>query len=388
MMSGFQILRDARPKIICALTLVLFWALLRLGSVWSEFKPLWNDELYTQIYSVENISYQQIWRGQVAEGNNYPLFYSTQKMICDLAGFQLPFAWRGEWNVSDPAAQAVMRTGPNVCMALALTLIFYWSARKYSLAAGMCALLLGIGSPALWAYGAEARPYALWFALTTAQTLLFCRIISDQPPRILALSGWIGVNVLLCLTVSLGVVQTVLGSALLFLLSGRDLRLHGWATVLPVSVGMFYGLQAPRYVFNLPQNWPALVWDNFPIEYFLVFAAGMVVLWTDRKKQDPLRPQLGLTLLTIVMLMAACAIIAVLAVLSDPAHQRFEIASRYFVFLSPLSIMVCLMMAMELLNFFWGSRWVTVNVYVILGGLLILRLLRVLPVMAQIGSLS
>ena len=60
------------------LTLVLFFSLLGLGSRVASQRPLWNDEYYSQVASINNTPFADQFLGRISEGGNAPLFYCLQ----------------------------------------------------------------------------------------------------------------------------------------------------------------------------------------------------------------------------------------------------------------------------------------------------------------------
>lgn len=221
---------------------VLFVVLFAFGLLLAQLKPLWNDELYSQVYSVEKMSYAQILLGQVPEGNNSPLFYLLQKAVCDVAHFQLPFVWEKQWNIGQPQAQMILRLMPNFFMSLALAVIFYMIAVEYSWLAGGYAFVTALASSAVWVYWAEARPYALWFALTTLQILCFVRFIRHPKTRQLMRRFLIGIHFLLSITAVFGAVQVFIVSWLLFLFYEKKLTHYVLLLFLPLALGFYYFL--------------------------------------------------------------------------------------------------------------------------------------------------
>ena len=145
-----------------------------LGLRLAEHKPLWNDELYSLLSSVRNLSYGDIITAKITEGNNTPLFYLSQKAFIDLTGYQPPQEWvAGQWGHNHPYSNLRIRILPVACMSVAIAVIFYFFSYFYSIWTGLYALAVAFSSFMVWAYGFEARPYALWFLLTTLQAVFF-----------------------------------------------------------------------------------------------------------------------------------------------------------------------------------------------------------------------
>ena len=72
-----------RPFILAAL---IFVFCLMMGHALSLRRPLWNDEIYSQVVVVDVKSYADIlfFRIKNLEGNACPLFYLIQKTVSDL----------------------------------------------------------------------------------------------------------------------------------------------------------------------------------------------------------------------------------------------------------------------------------------------------------------
>ena len=167
---------------------IIFLGCLLLGSQLALRKTLWNDEIHTQLRTVEEKSWSQISKGQVLEGNNAPLYYLIQKSIESLAHFHLPFHWIGKQDgrIYHPYSQVLLRASANLCMSLSISFIVWYFWTYFSLGAALLALVSCLSSFMLLAYWAEARPYALWFLLTTLQMLVFLKAFKTKKP----IQGW------------------------------------------------------------------------------------------------------------------------------------------------------------------------------------------------------
>ena len=80
-------------KLILSMCIVLLF-LFGIGFGLCKYRPLWNDEIYTQMASVSGHSYSQIWLGHVGEGSSSPLFYVMQKAICGMLKYSTPEQWK------------------------------------------------------------------------------------------------------------------------------------------------------------------------------------------------------------------------------------------------------------------------------------------------------
>lgn len=376
-----------RNFILKVFVVILFILMFSLGLGLSALKPLWNDELYSQIYGVEKLSYGQILLGHIPEGNNSPLFYILQKGVCDMTHFQLPFVWKGQWNVAEPSAQLILRLMPNFFMALALTAIFYALAVEYSLWAGGYALLTALSSSAVWVYWVEARPYALWFALSLFQVLYFLRFIRQRDKRPQTWQKLTVIHIGLSLTAVFGAVQACLVSLLLFGFYEKKLKRYLLILFFPLALGFYYFLTAPHYVFRLPPDPGALMWANFPVErLWLLVLCGIFALFFDARQKKQLSPVLlHYGMLTALFFSAVLGIMVCFALTADPHWKGFVISSRYFIFLAPLGIVGTVVFLFELFKILAGERWMIINFTILAGGLLVLRSLKVIAEIFALG---
>ena len=197
------------------LTALLFIVCSCIGVTLARHNPIENDESYSQHESIQHLSYLDILKGQVNEGNNCPLFYSAQKLFGQLAHFQLRTAWVMEQYVCEDNAQIKMRLLPILFMSAGISLCFYYFLTRYTIVAAVIAAALFLTTPITWLYWAQDRPYGLWILLTCAQTILLCEyfIFTNKSPffwRSLTLTHW-----LLCLCSGFGLIQTLLAIVLI-----------------------------------------------------------------------------------------------------------------------------------------------------------------------------
>ena len=67
---------------------MIFAGIFLSGLFLSAGKPLWLDEHYSLVHSICGVPYREIVLGKLTwEGNNSPLFYATQKALCDLVSY-------------------------------------------------------------------------------------------------------------------------------------------------------------------------------------------------------------------------------------------------------------------------------------------------------------
>ena len=254
-------------KIFC---IILFLLLFSLGILLAQHKPLWNDELFTQVQGVEKLSYGEIIAGKIPEANNAPLFYLLQKTTCQAAQFKFPIVWHEEWNVSDPQSQIILRISSNIFVSLALVLIVYFFLKYYSWVSAVFVFLVSLSSVMVWAHWAEARPYALWMLFSTVQMLLFLTFFRREDSRPLKAS-LIGVHWLLAFTAVSSAVQIIVTTGLLWMfrkITRKDLLA---LLVGPFSICLIYYILSPHFKFFLPVDPFGLIWANFPPEWLGIF---------------------------------------------------------------------------------------------------------------------
>ena len=79
-----------KPNSKTFLAIGVFIVFMTVGLASAFHRPVWNDELYSHSQSIKGMSYLQILKGEVPEGNNSPLFYFTQKLFCDILSVHTP----------------------------------------------------------------------------------------------------------------------------------------------------------------------------------------------------------------------------------------------------------------------------------------------------------
>jgi hypothetical protein len=322
------------------------------------------------------LSYGQILSGKIPEGNNFPLFYVLQKAMCDITGYKYPHVWKGEWNVDEPSGQIILRIWPNVCMSLAIAALFYFFCVEYSLLAGVYSFFTALSAFVVWAYWAEARPYSLWFCLTVLQGLLYLRMTRHSEGRGSIWVWYCVINVLLALTVVVGIVPVAIVSIMLYILRARSLTATVLSTILPIGITAFYYSQGPKYNFLLPQDWSNLIFDNLSAEWLLLLLGFSIIVAFRKISHREKIPALSFAIFTAMMLSVALALIWYLNYKYDASHESFQISSRYFIFLAGTGMVAVTLFGVEAIQFYYRDRWLKMNLIMILVGILILRLIR------------
>ena len=357
---------------------ILFLGLLWVGVELAKHKPLWGDEVYSQ-HGVQELSYGKILLGRINEGNNSPLFYLIQKGITDLTGYRLPP--QGSW---DQKLRVLLRLAPNAVMSLALVLTFYFFARNYALWAGAYGFLTALFSFNVWLYWGEARPYALWFFLTIAQSLLFLYIIK-RPEGYLKSWRWLtAVHLLLASTVIFSFLQIAVVSVLLWLLKEKNWKKYVGLFIIPCIMIVYYYFLAPKYKFFFPRTALQLIYPGFPKEWMLFLGLYMIALISSLRKKprpfeirkDPNIAVISYMMLTSLILLGAAVVLACFKAGSVLPGQGFEISHRYFIYLTPIGAVAVTLAAIELMKVCQHHRWLKINVIMGLWAFLVISLLR------------
>ena len=273
-------------KFVFLMTCIVFIVTFFIGGWLACHKPLWNDEIYTQIFSIDSKSYLDILSMRIFEGNSCPLFYLSQKAIVDVFHYKFPFK-QGKPYVFDNVSQLVLRLCPDLCMSLSLAIIFYFFSTQYSLVIGFYSLLSALVSPMVWLYWAEARPYAMWFLLTTVQSFLFILILKTN--RCGSLSSlcakdrhlWISLIIthfLLSFTILLSLAQILIVTFLLWVFHNRSTRRYLWVGLFPSAVCLCYYVfsAAPlrRYSVGDPMG---LILTAFPVDKLILLVVFLLM---------------------------------------------------------------------------------------------------------------
>jgi len=358
------------PKPIAAAVLV-FAGCLFVGFWIAGHRILWNDERWTLTNSVLGLSYLDILRGRIGEGNNSPLFYILQKLQCAVFAYQPPMDW--PWEGKHLFSQVFLRVQPVVSMSLAVSVLFYYFAVNSSLLAGLYSVAVALSSFMLWDHWAEARPYALWFLLTTLQMLLLTDLLRSRN------KNWGGlalVHGLLALTTSIGMVQIAAASLALWLFSERKWRSYITMAAVPLAIGLFYYFSAPKYNFCFVDGPVALINANIPKDRMAIAVIFALALAFGRKKDQPLPPEGRYLVFMAVML--ACFALVLLRLKMTASSSGFQVSNRYFMPLTSVGIMGTTLFSIWLVQQ-PKSKLFKMTVIGMLAAFLIFRIYRVLP---------
>jgi hypothetical protein len=344
-------LQKTRFKIVLFLTVAVFLGCLGFGLWLAEHKAVWNDEVHSQVASVMNGGYKDILflgAGNSIEGNIAPLFYLIQRAICDVAGFRSPVSWDAHSEWTDETSKIVLRINPNIFMSLSAAMIFYFFGRNYSLWTAGYSFFVFLSSYIVLAFWAEARPYALWIFLTTAQNLLFLMIMR-QENTVRHLWRWLtAVHILMAFTVIFSLFQILGVSLVLWLMKNRKIRDYIFMTIVPVLICFVYYFYSPKFQFWFEDGPLALLSASLPKDrMFIIFFYAIVwAIYSLRNKVPSLklcdlkgtREGCGFLAVTTLMVLAAIFVLAIFQIKASSKYVGFQISNRYFVFLGPVGI--------------------------------------------------
>lgn len=303
--------------------------------------------------------------GKIPEKGNAPLFYLIQKGVCQLSGYKFPFTMDGEWEVADPRSQIILRFSSNIFMSLAVVLIFYYFLRFYSLGAGIYSLFFSLSSYMVWAYWVEARPYSLWFLLTTIQALSFLHIIRQKKMEEkhwlkLSLIHWV-----LAFAAVASLMQILIVSFLIWIFKKeRKWQRYLVLAILPTVICIFYNTQSPQFKFWYTKSWMDLVYAAFSLpRMFMIGLLGCFVIY---KNHERLENKSFLTLTTL-MVLSGLALLVFFKIANTGGPQGFEISSRYFIYLTPLSIIAATIFVAQLFQTFSKNKFALAAIVVIVA---------------------
>ncbi len=375
---------------------ILFILSFNFGLSLAKSKPLWGDEIYSQLHSIAKLSYGDIFLGRIPEGNVCPLFYTLQKVICDLTGYHLPeLAGQSGVDFIDPFTQMILRISPLLAMALAVFAIFYYFARFYSWFSAFYSLLISGSSYMIWAYWAEARHYALWVFLTTIQSLLFLYLIQEKKTKTRVWIALVVVHFLLSLTVIFSLAQIMIVSLLLWIFLERNWKRYILLTAIPVFIALTYYVLSPKYAFQFGLTPEQMIRDCIARDYFyiiFIYTLFSVLYFFQRKFGQPklfandlLMKPLPYVILTFLALGFVILLMVIFKMKAVPG-QGFHIASRYFIFLTPIGIIATVLSSIYVVKALAGRWYLQGPVMAGIGYFAIHRFIKMVPHIKNICS--
>ena len=349
------------------LALLIFLFSFGIGLKLASLKPLWGDEIRSQSSTVNRLSYGQIFSGRAVssdEANVCPLFFAIQKAVGDAFSYKLAIPHVDTY-IYDAKSQIIMRLAPNFFISATLALVFFFFARYYSLGAGLFALGMALSSYSIWAYWAEARPYAMWIFLTLVQSVLWLRLTAVQANREKILR-WAGLgNYLLALTIFLGAVQVAIFTGLLVYFKIVDLRQWRklfWLSGVPLIISVYYYVWAAHHKYILTSGWDLLL-PGFPLLWLFTCLGAGVLLFQQRQSA-------AILTYTGLAAFAAAGLLGLFKIVSVQGAPN-EVYSRHFLYLAPISLTAVVFLLLQLRSHFQANPWMRSNMAIIMVGLLI-----------------
>ena len=365
-----------------SITAAIFVVLFSGGLYIAAKTPLWADEVTSQTKSISGQSYRSLLLGiGKREGNNSPLFYFIQKLWQDGAGYDNP-------NVgidSSFFSNGFLRVWPVASIAASIGVVFYYFASRWNIWLGFYSVLVSLTSYMVWEYATQARPYALWFFLTTIQILLVLSVICtagiDRETLLRRLSI---INWLLAFTIVLSVVQNFASSLVLWVFAERRKK---WHTVLfagPAATALYYYSLAPRYDIYFVDGAIALLGANLPIDRVVIIIFGSMLLTASRLKvssrkveamsHDYLIQSIAGSILLVAIYAGCLAIIMKFWMDTVPGIGTSFVSNRYFIMLAPIGIVMTTIASFAIIVL--PGRFYKIIGFLVLGCMMILRFSR------------
>lgn len=372
-------MNDKLPILI--FSMVIFFIAFFIGIFVASKKPLWNDEIFSQVSSVEKVPIKQVLEGKVREGSNSPLFYLIQKATCSLAHYRFPGPWDGSLYVNDAYGQLILRLNPIICTSLLITFIFCYFALYHSFWTGIYSIGISFSSFMIWNFYGEARPYALWMLLTALQSIaLFVSIKTKEWKWSLALM-LAGIHFLLAITSIFSIFQISSAFVVLFILWRYKWRWdYVYLFLIPSAIALFYYIRAPKYNFRFVDGPMELIGASLPLDrmVFIIIILFIIAYAKYIQKislKDIFRDRFRQS--SFYLIFCACMAIVTVFIISvfkinENLNDGFQISNRYFTYLTPLGIIAVTLFS-EQWFVFCKKNWQKFIVGIFLIGLLYWR---------------
>ena len=322
--------------------------------------PLWNDEIYSQDRSIQNISYQEMFLGGIPEGNRTPLFYLSQKVSQYTIGYKWPGTWssaalytipdRPDTRLVDTEqfANVFLRLLPVACISASVALIYFYFAAYWSVWLGYYSLLLSLSTFMVWEYAFHARPYALWFFLTSLQLVLLLKNLDARSAQRNTTLLWITlVHWLLSFTVIFSAVQIIAAGMVLWLFGERRIFWHAFMCAGPVFITAAYYIVVPHANIYFVDGPVALLGASLPLDRIAIIVGGLTIVGASvLYRAKPLREIVDRHHLVqgagFFLLLIYCGSLLILMKfkLEDLGFGDAYVSNRYFIVLAPVGIVM------------------------------------------------
>ncbi len=366
-----------------SLTAAIFVVLFSGGLYISTKTPLWNDEVVSQTSSIAGQSYRSLLFGGGIrdEANNSPLFYLIQKLSQDGVDYENPTVGID----SSPFSNGFLRVWPVASIAASIAVLFYYFAAGWNIWLGFYSVLVSLSSYMVWEYATQARPYALWFLLTTIQILLLLSVIctagTDRKTllRRLCITHW-----LLAFTIALSVVQNFASCLVLWVFDERRPKWHTVLFVGPAATALYYYAMARQYDIYFVDGAYALLGASLPIDRVAIIIFGSI-LWAasrpkvaskkvEATKHDYRIQSIAGSILLAAIYAGCLAIIIKFWLDAVPGIGTSFVSNRYFIVLAPIGIVMTTIASFSIIVL--PHRLYKVIGLLVLASLMILRFSR------------
>ena len=362
-------------------TAIIFIACFRFGLGLAGHKALWTDEIFGQFAVAERHSYADLILARTREGNASPLYYVIQKTITKAADFKSPDFWYKDGTLNrseDPYAMLIMRIASDLFMAAACASIFYYFTRFHSLSMGVYALLLFLSNYIVWIYWAEARVYSLWILLTSWHMLLMLYISQKEKIESLQKKILAALHVALALTIPISGGQIAGACVLLWLFKiERNPKYYLYLAGLPFAIIFFYLTKGMKVGWHVANSWDQLILTCAPwpiLMFCLLFAIVFALNKGLKRGSNNFKGGFILSFIGMMLLMAI-GLFAYFKVNSLGPNEANKLTIRYFVFLTPVSVIASVYMFHQMIRYFCGRIWVMANLIILALGILIISFL-------------
>ena len=345
---------------------MILWLVLFVVGMWlAMHKPLWGDEIYGQKITIEGNSWDKILTGRLSnEGNNFPLYYTLQKIIMSVIKFHIPVEHGKDYLFAYPQGQIILRLLPDALMTSSIVFLvrFFWI--REGIMVGLMALLSALSSGMVWWYWVEARPYPLWFLLTMLQALFLIEILSESGSAGKAKNHLIICHWFLAASAILGFIQVIIVQVILFLSGKRDLRYHFLGGILPVCTALLFLSGHSNNSLFIGINPVDIIRLNFSYEqsallFFYLMAFLCRQVWVCKNNGHDQRSWKGLVHLPNFFIGFCLSIMILVYILwhNPGGHNGNPIYGRHFLFLSALSVVLVPAMFSDLWSRSTGPFW-------------------------------
>ncbi len=347
-----------------AIFLILFVS----GIGLSAHKLLWNDELYTQQTAIDADSYRGLLYLKFPDGNKNPLFYIIQKTTCKIFSYHLPVYFPDNfYRTRDIPSQIILRIPSDIYMSLAMAAMFYFFTRFYSFYAASYALGVALATPMVWMYWVEARPYPLWFLLTTVQLLFLAHRIISKDSK--GTKRFFLIHILLALTTPTSVFQISIVTLMLWWKARYNLKQLALVWVIPMGIAVFYYFADTIFTIRT-YMFSSNFFDVVMPERLFIYVAYALIAWVLPEKYRKISWNIFF-LPVFVLILASGFFVLFVDIFTKNSQQGFF--SRYLIYVTPADILMFSLASVDLRRWSRSNPWICMNVSIVLGGLVILR---------------